>query len=121
MRPTSAVCRAIAVLFLVAAPLHLAASTAEFRVYFDSDNNPATGCNLTVGSQVIAGVEQVLNTSVEVTSTGSNVTGVTRQECNAAAFGSPITVSATGWPVGTAGSSGNSNIETRIPLSAFAG
>src|SRR6266849_941255 len=111
------------VLFLVvlAAPLQLAASTAQFQVLLDTDNNTSTGCSSLIGGTAISGVEQILTTTVNVTSTGSNVTGVTRQVCASGSFGSPIVIDATGWPVGTNGASGNSEIETHIPLAAFGG
>ena len=117
----SAPLRALTFSIFLSIPIHLAASTAQIQTYFDTDNNPATGCSVTFGSEAINGVEQVLTTSIEITSTSSTVTGVTRSLCDGSVFGSPLSVDTTGWPIGTEGASGISHIETHIPLSAFGG
>lgn len=121
MRARSAVFGAVALFFVLAAPSHLTAATVQFQIYLDSDNNPGTGCNTTFGADVISGADRLLTTTVDVNGAVANVTGVTRQDCSGGAFGAPITVDSTGWPVGTEGASGNSQIETHIPLSAFGG
>ena len=98
-------------------PLSSFAATTEFRVLLDTDNNASTGCSVAVSGGSFAGVEQVLITTVDSTSTGSTVTSVSRQVCSAGTLGASIPVNApTPYNVGLDGSSGNSLVESVLPL-----
>ena len=93
------------------------AATTSVEIGFDTDNNPATGCTLTVGSRTMAGVEVALATVVTTTANTGTVGAITRRTCTAGVFGAPVAVSSGGWPVGmTTGLSGSDLIETFIPL-----
>ncbi|HEX7613413.1 MAG TPA: hypothetical protein VF371_11630, partial [Candidatus Limnocylindrales bacterium] len=93
------------------------AATTSVTVGIDTDNNPATGCTLTMGGSSMPGVEVALEISVTTTASAGTVGAVTRRSCTAGAFGAPVTVSSGGWPVGmTTGLSGSDLIEAFIPL-----
>ncbi len=102
--------------------LAMAASTARaamtsVEIGFDIDNNPATGCTLTLGSRSMSGVEVALATVVTTTANAGTVGAITRRTCTGGVFGAPVTVSFGGWPVGmTTGLNGSDLIETFIPL-----
>ena len=104
MRLRAAIFGAVAFFFVLAAPAHLTAATVQFQIYLDSDNNPSTGCNVTVGADVIAGVERQLTTTVDVNGADANVTAVTLNvlTCGGPSV-TPTTINATGWGVGTEG------------------
>jgi VCBS repeat-containing protein len=107
---------------LLALPISASAATSTVQVFIDSDNNAATGC---AASSItpIAGVEQVLTATVELTDAGGNVTSVVRQQCIdpvSGTFGSPITIDGS-YPVDTHGNSDNISIEARLPFSAITG
>ena len=98
------------------------AATTSVEIGFDIDNNPATGCTLTVGSRTMAGVEVALATvATTMVDTGA-VGAITRRTCTAGVFGAPVAVSSGGWSVGmTTGLNGSDLIETFIPLADLAG
>src|SRR6478672_6485187 len=94
-------------------PLSSFAATTEFRVLLDTDNNASTGCSVAVSGGSFAGVEQVLITTVDA----STVTSVARQVCSAGTLGASIPVNApTPYSVGLDGASGNSLVESILPL-----
>ncbi len=111
----------LAVLLLFASAAATAA-TATFSVGLDTDNNAATGCRLTDGSQSLPGVEVALETIVTTAANTGTVGMITRRTCSAGVFGPPVAVSAGGWPVAmAAGADGSDLIETLIPLADLAG
>src|SRR3954454_2935191 len=98
-------------------PLSSFAATTEFRVLLDTDNNASTGCSVAVPGGSFAGVDQVLITTVDSTATGATVTSVSRQVCSAGTLGASVPVNApTPYNVGLNGSSGNSLVESVLPL-----
>ncbi|HXA16533.1 MAG TPA: putative Ig domain-containing protein [Thermoanaerobaculia bacterium] len=95
------------------APLSAYAANYDVRVFFDTDSNRATGCTIPTPNGPVAGVEQVLTTSVTVNGGVGTVTGVTRQLCvNGLFFGDPVPVNG-GWNVGVS-PTGNLFIETHV-------
>jgi len=107
---------AVAVSTLLAVTSIAGAATTEFRVFFDTDRDSTTGCN--VGGML--GVEQVLTTRVEdVPPNGANVVLVQRQLCSGNALGSPIDVDTSGWPAVFEPGARELTFETRIRLDAF--
>ncbi|MFO1312326.1 MAG: Ig-like domain-containing protein [Burkholderiales bacterium] len=94
------------------------ASAAQLTILLDTDNNAATGCTVPVPGGTFAGVETVLNTTVNASATPPTVGAVTRQACvNPATntLGPPLPVDAGGWPVGIGvGQAGYDAIETYI-------
>jgi hypothetical protein len=101
-------------LFAVALTLPLSAYAANYdvKVLMDTDINRSTGCVVSTASGPVAGIEQVLTTSVSVTGGTATVTGVTRQLCTSGFLGSPIPVDG-GWNVGVS-STGNLFVETHV-------
>jgi len=98
------------------------AATTTITIGFDTDNNPATGCTLIVGSQSLPGIEVALDTLVTTTATTGAVGVVSRRTCAGTTFGAPVALSAGGWPVGmTTGSGGSDLIETFVPLADLSG
>ena len=99
-------------------PLFAQAATTEFRVLLDTDNDSSTGCSVTTPTGAFTGVDQVLITTVDTTPTGSTVTSVVRQMCSGGVFGftTPISTAPVPYAVGSAGASGNSYIESVIPI-----
>ena len=106
--------RVFAAAFLLAAPSLFA--SAEFRILFDVDNRPATGCTV----NGMAGVERVVTTVIETSGT-PRVTSVYGQICTAGALGTSEILDSTGWPIAMNGTSGELSIETRVPASFFGG
>src|SRR5216684_328293 len=95
------------------APLSVYAANYDVRVLFDTDANHATGCTIPTANGPVAGVEQILTTSVTVNGGAGTVTGVTRQTCvGGLFFGDPVPVNG-GWNVGVS-STGNLFIETHV-------
>ncbi|HUI99073.1 MAG TPA: Ig-like domain-containing protein, partial [Usitatibacter sp.] len=108
-------------LFLAAAVLP--AFGASLQVLVDADNNAATGCAASTPSGTMSGIEQRFVTTVNTTVNPPQVTGVTREDCDAATgvFGAPVVVSGGGWNVGVGDGAGGSNvIETSLPIPAGA-
>src|ERR1700756_2847831 len=77
---------------VLALPLSAYAANYDIKVFFDTDTNRATGCNVSTANGPVAGVEQVLPTSISVNGGTGTVTGVTRQVCSGGVFGAPIPV-----------------------------
>ena len=101
-------------------PVLTQAATTEFRVLLDTDMSAGTGCTVTTPAGPFVGVDQILVTTVDSTSSGSTVTSVVRQVCSFGTLGAPIPVTApVPYAVGTAGASGNSYVESVIPISAL--
>jgi hypothetical protein len=100
------------------------ATDYTYTVLFDTDNNPATGCNVPVddetASTTFLGAERLV--AVTVTRTGADglVTGITVQSCVDGTFGAAQEVSAGGWPVGKGnGVDGGDVIEGFVPATAL--
>ncbi len=77
----------------------------EYRVYIDTDQNSATGCNQTLsdanGPVLVQGIDQQVIVAVTRTGpTSATVTGISRRECTAGSYGAPILVNPGSWPVG---------------------
>lgn len=90
---------------------------AELRVLIDSDRNSATGCTVATANGAFAGVEQVLNTTVNTTVYPPVVGALTRQSCLGGVLEAPVPVHAGGWPVGLGlGSGGYDVVETFLPV-----
>ena len=105
--------RCIFFAFLFTLPLSAYAANYDVRVLFDTDANRSTGCTVPTANGPVAGVEQILTTSVTVNGGAGTVTGVTRQTCvNGLFFGDPVPVNG-GWNVGVS-STGNLFIETHV-------
>jgi len=105
--------RCIFVAFLFTLPLSAYAANYDVRVLFDTDANRSTGCTVPTANGPVAGVEQILTTSVTVNGGAGTVAGVTRQTCvNGLFFGDPVPVNG-GWNVGVS-STGNLFIETHV-------
>jgi hypothetical protein len=98
---------------------------AQLRVLIDSDNNVATGCTVAVPGGSFAGVEWVLDTTVDPTTVPPSITGVTRQDCVIPAsntLGPPVAVSPGGWNVGLGqGVNGYDVVETFFPTPSLFG
>jgi len=108
----------LALSFLVAAPA--SAKEQTVGVLIDTDNDAATGCTVATADGPFAGVEQILETTVDTTPPATaQVTLVTRRECvSGSTFGAPITVDDGDWPVGVGlGLDGSDVVETYVPLS----
>jgi hypothetical protein len=77
-----------------------------YQVLFDTDVDPATGCDVAVddaivGDQTVHGIEQIATVAVTRDVTGGSITGITRRVCvGGTTFGTPQPVSGGGWPVG---------------------
>jgi hypothetical protein len=95
-----------------------------YQVLFDTDNNPATGCTVsvddtTVGSTTFDGVERLVRVTVARIGATGTVSGITVHHCvSGTTFGPPQPVSPGGWPVGNGG--GRSVIEGFVPGGALA-
>ncbi len=108
-------------LVLVMAASMARAATTSVEIGFDTDNNPATGCTLNIGTRSMPGVEVALATMVTTTANTGTVGAITRRTCTAGVFSAPVVVSSGGWSVGmTTGLSGSDLIETFIPLADLA-
>jgi VCBS repeat-containing protein len=94
-----------------------AATTTEFRVLIDSDEDSHTGCSVTTSRGTVAGIDQILVTTVSSTDTSGQITSVARQVCSGGSFGSPISVISSPYPIGLSG--GNAVVETMIPFSVL--
>ena len=105
-------------LFL-AAPSSLAASV--WTLHIDTDNDPATGCDVTLGVTPFPGVEMQVITTVDA----GIVSDVSRRDCTdpmTDSFGPPIPVSPGGWGVGMGlGDNGADVIESFLPLDLIQG
>jgi RHS repeat-associated protein len=97
-------------------------ATASLAIGFDTDNNPATGCTLTVGGRSMQGVEVALHAVVTTNTNTGTVGELTRRTCTAGVFGAPALVSAGNWPVGmTNGLNGSDLVEASIAVADLAG
>ena len=119
----SALLQSVAALAIFALPLSARAATTDIKVLLDTDNNPATGCNVTTAVGTFMGVEQVLTTTVDSTTPPGAVTAVVRQGCSGGALDAPTAVAppAPGWGIGLNPANDDVLVETHIPLSAFGG
>ncbi len=107
-----------------AALLTLATGTAfaqaTFSTYADTDNDPTTGCTVTLPGGTFQGAE--LRVQVTATTGGAPaVTGVAQANCAAGVFGANTTIGG-GSPVGlNLGTSGADVVEFAVPLTSFFG
>lgn len=103
------------------------AGAATLQVLIDTDNSAASGCTVTLPSPpggTFPGVEVVLTTTVDTSTTPPSVTGVTQQLCNTAThtLGTAAVVSPGGWNVAMgAGVGGYDAIETVYTPASLAG
>ena len=98
------------------------ATSAEYQILLDTDNNPATGCTVTTVGGDFAGVDQRLVTTVTVGTATATVGGVQLQTCVSGGFGAAVWSDPGGWPVGLGnGTSGAAVIETFLPLAQLNG
>lgn len=101
---------------LVAFSAH--ATVYDLKLLFDTDRSEATGCTITLSSFSFAGVEQVVDTRVEVAGGVATTLGVTRQACTVGLLGSAIPVDSHSWPAGITPAK-DLFIETHVPLAAL--
>jgi hypothetical protein len=102
------------------------ATNYTYQVLFDTDNNPATGCNVPVADKTVSttflGAERLVTVTVMRTGTGGIVTGITVQSCVNGTFGAAQPVSPGGWPVGKGdGVGGGDVIEAFVPATVLGG
>lgn len=98
------------------------ATSAEYQILLDTDNNPATGCTVTTVNGNFAGVDQRLVTTVAIGTNAATVGGVQLQPCENGVFGAAVWTDPGGWPVGLGnGTNGAAVIETYLPLAALNG
>jgi hypothetical protein len=102
------------------------ATNCTYKVLFDTDNNPATGCNVPVANKTVSttflGADRLVTVTVMRTGTGGIVTGITAQSCVNGAFGPAQPVSPGGWPVGKGnGVGGGDVIEGFVPETVLGG
>jgi hypothetical protein len=73
------------------------ATNYTYQVLFDTDNNPATGCNVPVADKTVSttflGAERLVTVTVMRTGAGGIVTGITAQSCVNGTFGAAQPVS----------------------------
>ncbi len=112
------ICTALLITFLTLfAPF--AADAAELRVLLDTDRNSSTGCSVATANGAFAGVEQVLNTTVNTAAYPPTVGAVTRQSCVAGVLEAPVPVHPGGWAVGLGlGTGGYDVVETFLPVAS---
>jgi len=100
-----------------------AASWAQLNYYtlLDSDNNPATGCAITLPTAgTVAGIERRLTASVSETA-APQVTRLTLENCAGAGFDAPATLPGTPYPVGSNNGIGGADvIEQAVSAGAVA-
>ena len=92
------------------------AAAAEVKILLDVDHNQATGCGVVTTAGTVPGIEQIVTTTWDVTS--SRVVSISQQQCVGGVFSAPVTIDSNTWPVGT-DSLRNTIIETHIPTSIF--
>ncbi|HEY8022397.1 MAG TPA: Ig-like domain-containing protein, partial [Thermoanaerobaculia bacterium] len=98
------------------------AATSEFKVLLDLDDQPSTGCTVATAAGSFQGVEEILITTVDLSTTPPKVISVASQMCTAApgTFSAPAPVTglfAPPWAVGIGnGTGGSGTVETYLPL-----
>ncbi|HEX2836410.1 MAG TPA: cadherin domain-containing protein [Thermoanaerobaculia bacterium] len=100
---------------LVLLPCFASAATSEFRVLFDVDHDPSTGC--TVGT--MNGVDQIFVIQTTNDDTTARVTRTHRLLCSNGTLGEPIDVDETGTTGTMSSETGTMTVETRVPFTAF--
>jgi VCBS repeat-containing protein len=110
-------------LFATALPI-FAGAALEVRTYLDTDNNPATGCQVVTAAGLVSGMDQVLVATVDTSVNPHVVTGLVKQECVGGAFLTPIPVASpypSPWGVGDRnGADAADVVEMYIPRFALA-
>ena len=91
-------CLAVVLIWIAASA---SAWAASYDILLDTDNDPATGCTVPTAHGNVAGIERVLATQVDVTTTPSTVTGVALRSCIGGTLGAAVPVSNGSWPVGS--------------------
>jgi hypothetical protein len=114
MTPSRVVRVLIAFLFLIFISSAATAATTEFRVLFDVDSDPDTGCDV----NGMDGVDLVLVTQV-TEGDPMRVTRTHRQHCMGSVLGSPMDINTEGWGAGWNPTKKLLTFETRIPFMAF--
>jgi hypothetical protein len=89
------------------------AAVYDLKLLFDTDRHPSTGCSVTVSSITFTGVEQVINTRVDVTSGVATTLGVTRQACVGGTLASAVPSDTQSWSAGLT-PAGNLFVETHV-------
>ena len=92
----------------------LSAST-DFRILFDTDNNPATGCTVSG----MNGVERVVTTTLDTSGSTPRVSSVQSQVCSGGSLGGVVALETLGWPAGFDATTGVYTVETRVLYSIF--
>jgi VCBS repeat-containing protein len=100
---------------LVLLPCFASAATSEFRVLFDVDHDPSTGC--TVGT--MNGVDQVFVIQTTNDDTTAGVTRTHRLVCTGGALGEPVDVNESAISGAMSSETGFMTFETRVPFTAF--
>lgn len=91
---------------------------ADFIVLLDTDNNPASGCTVTLPSAgTVNGIEHRLTATVSA-SAPPRVTQVTLETCSSGSFGAPTVLPGTPYPVGEdLGTAGSDVVELAVSAS----
>ena len=98
------------------------ATTPEYQILLDTDNNPATGCTVTTSQGDVFGIDQRLVVTVTIGTTTATVSAVQLQTCVNGAFGPAIWTDPAGWQVGLGnGAGGTAVIEFYLPLAQLNG
>ncbi|MGZ8796683.1 MAG: hypothetical protein ACXW2F_05000, partial [Thermoanaerobaculia bacterium] len=92
----------------------LSAST-DFRILFDTDNNPATGCAV----YGMNGVERVVTTTLDTSGSTPRVSSIQSQVCSGGSLGGVVALETLGWPAGFDAATGVYTVETRVLYSLF--
>jgi len=107
----------------VALMLLSAATWAQLDYYtlVDSDNNPATGCAVTLPtSGAVTGIERRLTASVSETA-APQVTQLALESCVGGSFGAPATLPGAPYPVGSNNGTGGADaVELAVSVGAIA-
>ena len=85
------------------------AQSYTYSVYIDADNNPSTGCSVSLPGGTLTGAETVLTATINAGSP-PQVASVTSSTCSGGSFGAPVPVGIAAVSVG-AGTGGGTEIE----------
>ena len=107
---------ALSVLALLSAAPAFAQSYT-YSVYIDGDNNPSTGCNVTLPGGTVSGAETVVTATINAGSP-PQVASVTSATCSGGSFGAPTAAGTAAVGVG-AGNGGTTAIEISAALASL--
>lgn len=100
----------------IGAPGAAHAATTTVNTLIDTDNTASTGCSVTTANGAVAGIEQMLSTTVATDATGYRITSITLQSCSNGTFGAPSTIDSGTTPLARGmGTSGATAVETYMP------